>query len=230
MIPQVIHRLWLGPRPMPHQFRVFGRLWEHFNPGWKTRDWSWHDLPEDLANQDVMDDLRRRCTRGDSIELPTALADVIDYELVARFGGIYVNCDIQPVRPLLPEMVDGLNWASWEEPQSQFVVNAAFGGPAGHPFWVQTVHELNARYWNLRKSGNGHMNHATGPHLLTSMYQAHPGLLHVFPSHSFNPVYWADIPLGGNADGMWREGNLPGGTVGVHHWDHRRTGRGNVVA
>ena len=57
-IPHVIHRLWLGPRPMPQRFRYYGRDWERLNPGWECHDWSWHDLPEDLANADIMDDTR----------------------------------------------------------------------------------------------------------------------------------------------------------------------------
>jgi hypothetical protein len=52
----------------------------------------------------------------------------------------------------------------------------------------------------------------------------------VFPSYTFNPVDWRDIAYGGTADGMWDMSTVPPGTVGVHHWDHRRTGRGNVVA
>ena len=67
-IPQVIHRLWLGPRPMPQRFKDYGRDWESLNPGWECHDWSWHDLPEDLANADVMDDTRRRSSRSDSID------------------------------------------------------------------------------------------------------------------------------------------------------------------
>ena len=53
-IPQVIHRLWLGPRPMPQRFREFAQDWRDLNPGWECHDWSWHDLPDDLANIKLM--------------------------------------------------------------------------------------------------------------------------------------------------------------------------------
>lgn len=228
MIPRVIHRLWLGPRPMPARFREYGRAWAELNPGWTVHDWSWHDLPEDLANQDVMDDIRARCTRGASVEMATALADVIDYELVARFGGVYANCDIQPVRPLLPPMTGGGAWATHEDPVQ--VVNAAFGGPAGHPFWVAVVAELPRFYWRRRAEGEEEMNQLTGPHLLTRAHHMRPGELNALPVETFNSVHFSQVPRGGTADGLWSPQTLPPGAVGIHHWHHRENGRSNVVS
>jgi len=228
MIEQVFHRLWLGPRPMPQAFRDYGQKWEQLNPGWQVHDWSWHDLPEDLANLDVMDDLRNRCSSGNSIELPTQLADIIDYELVYRFGGIYLNADIQPVRALPAEMTDGRAWASLEDDHTGAVVNAAFGAPAGHPFFKAVVEELPRRYWHLRQQGVQEMNQLTGPWLLTDAHRNVPGL-HVFPHTAFNPVHWGRIGFGHNADGLWRLEDLPPETVGVHHWHHRKAQRTNIV-
>jgi mannosyltransferase OCH1-like enzyme len=229
VIPEIIHRLWLGPRPMPQRFREYGQRWRELNPGWVVHDWSWQDLPADLANEPVLDDLRARCTNGNSVELPTALADVIGYDLVAKFGGIYANCDLQPVRPLRPEMTDGRAWASWEEAERHHVVNAVFGGPPWHPFWLAVVAELPVRYFALRDAGDLHMNHMTGPLLLTGMYQRLPESLTVFGAEVFNPVHWSAIPPGETADAYWDLDALPG-AVALHHWDHRRTGRGNVVS
>jgi inositol phosphorylceramide mannosyltransferase catalytic subunit len=228
VIERTIHRLWLGPRPMPARFREYGAAWAALNPGWTVHDWSWHDLPDDLANQDVMDDLRTRCTSGNSIELPTQLADIIDYDLIYRFGGIYLNADIQPVRPLVPEMTDGRCWATREDDHTPYAVNAAMGGPAGHPFWKAVVEELPRRYWHLRGQGYQEMNQLTGPHLLTDAANNVPGL-HVFPHTAFNPVHWSRIAPGTTADGTWSAGTLPPDTVGVHHWHHREARRTNIV-
>jgi inositol phosphorylceramide mannosyltransferase catalytic subunit len=225
----LIHRMWLGPRPMPARFRAYGQAWRDLNPECEVTDWSWHNLPADLANGDVLDDLRRRCTRGDSIELATALADVICYDLVFRFGGVYLNCDIEPVRPLPGQMTDGAPWASMED--QVHVVNAAFGGAAGSEPWRLVVEELlPARYWRLRAAGEEEMNQLTGPHLLGELLAVAPGCLRVFARETFCPLHFLQIPEGGTAEGLWAPGHLPPGTVGVHHWDHRRTGRSNVVS
>jgi len=228
-MPRVIHRLWLGPRPMPGRFRGYAARWADLNPGWAVHDWSWHDLPEDLANGDVLDDLRRRCTRGDSVELATALADVICYDLIARHGGIYVNCDIEPVHPLPAAMVSGEPWASRED--AVHVVNAAFGGePGATPWQLITGELLPARYWRLRRAGEQEMNQLTGPHLLGELLAVSPGCLRIFSEQAFCPLHFSQVPYGGTADGLWSADTLPAATIGVHHWDHRRNGRSNIVS
>ena len=227
-IPHVIHRLWLGPRPMPERFRFYGREWERLNPGWTVHDWSWHDLPEDLANGDILDDIWARCTRGDSIELATALADVIDYDLVARFGGIYMNTDMQPVRPLPPELWEGEEaWAARESYQT--IVNAAMGGPAGHPFWEAVVRELPRKYWPLRNQGNINMVETTGPHHLSEMCATHASDVRIAAKNMFSYLILSNVEMGGTADGLWSLDTLPLEVVAIHHWDHRRTGRTNEV-
>lgn len=225
VLPPIIHRLWLGPRPMPERFKRFGAEWAAMNPGWEVHDWSWADLPEDLANMDVINDLIRRCTRGDSPELATQLADVIDYDLVHRFGGIYLNADIQPVAPLAPEMKDR-DWAAMED--EAFVVNAAFGGPQGSPFWKKVLDELPIRYARGREAGVQEMNQLTGPRLLTQVHEWNPGMLHVFPRQVFNPIHFSEIERG--TDGSQHAGRqFPPETVGVHYWFHRETMRKNYV-
>lgn len=219
--------MWLGPRPMPGMFRDYGDRWEQLNPGCDVRMWGWHNLPEDLANSDVLDDIRARCTKGDSIEMAVALADVIAYDLVHRYGGIYVNCDIDPVRPLsiLGDLPAERPFASRESNEDwRGVVNAAFGGPAGHPFWESVVTTLlPARYWRMRSEGNGIIPDATGNALMGVAINAHPGVLHVYPRETFNPVHSTELD-------RLDDGYVPPeGTVAIHHWDHQRTGRSNFI-
>jgi len=204
---------------------MYGQAWGVLNPDCLVHDWSWADLPDDLANQSIMDDLRTRCTKGDSIELSTQLADIISYDLVRRFGGIYVNCDIQPFRPLLPEMKNKGAWAGWEEPWEDNVVNCAFGGTSD--FWGVVVAELSDWYWDKRTAGLEEMNQLTGPRYLTSRYRQHQEELYIYPSSVFNPVYWKDIPPGTVIE--HQECDFPN-AIALHHWDHRNTGRSNIVS
>jgi mannosyltransferase OCH1-like enzyme len=219
---------------MPDRFKQYALGWLELNPGWRVKEWSWHNLPEKLANADVMEDLRQRCTSGTSTELPTQLADILGYEIVLMAGGIYVNADIQPVRPILEAMTDGRAWASLED--GAHIVNAAIGGPAGHPFWQAVVEELPRRYWHMRSTGqSSEMNQMTGPHLLGDCARrftghAYLGGLHVFGQETFNPVHWSQIPFGETAEGRFDVSALPPGTVGVHHWHHREIRRSNVVS
>ncbi len=236
---RIIHRLWLGPRPMPARYRYYGTLWEYFNPEWKLKDWSWHNLPETFQNDLVLEDMRKRCTSGLSVELPTALADVISYELVAKFGGIYANTDIQPVRPLgsLGLEIDA-PWATYEEENYSLIVNAFFGAPdADNPFWQQVVGRLQDRYFGLNKDGQEgvEMVFSSGPHHLTEVAREVGAeySFRVLPYYTVNPVLWKDIAPGTDATSVIQArggiDKLPFGCVGIHHWGHKLSGRSNVV-
>jgi mannosyltransferase OCH1-like enzyme len=223
-----IHRLWLGPEDMPLKYEWYADEWQRLNPDCEVHDWSESNLPP-LLNQEVYDDIGTP-DWGQSlhpISVAVQRADVVGYELVLKYGGIYVNCDIQPVRPLAPllELVGDNAWACRED--EEFVVNAAIGGPAGHPFWQEVVDRLSERYWRYRR---GPMNEVTGPHLLTAVWKSwkQPGFV-VLPQETFNPVPALAIPMFGDAEGLFQVESLPSTTIGVHHWGHRLTGRPNSV-
>lgn len=231
--PRLIHRLWLGPLPMPERFKDFGARWRELNPGWQLREWSWHNLPcywdgvpSAAANQDVTDDLLARATRP-SPELAAQLADVLSYHFLLDRGGIYVNCDICPVRPLsvLPHECWTRPWASMED--QTLVSNAVMAGQPGDRFWEQLLEELPRRYF---RNPRAPMYDSTGPHLLTEMWQRSRGTpyeLLVLPRETFNPIHLSEVPERGVP--IWAFDSLPATTVAVHTWDHRRTGRKNLV-
>lgn len=74
------------------------------------------------------------------------------------------------------------------------------------------------------------MNQLTGPGLLDEAYDRLPGRLALARPEVFCPLHFSAIPPGGTADGRWDLGSLSDVTVAVHHWDHRRTGRSNIVS
>lgn len=230
MIPQAryIHRFWAG-KAMPEIYSRFADIWLDLNPGWRIIDWdeaSTVDLGLFPDLQPVIDDLYRRDGGRRGIELFVQLADVIGYALVREYGGVYVNCDIQPVQPL-PELPDKA-WASYENNEDGRIVNAAIGarGPRD-PFWESLLEALPGRYF---ANPTAEMVETTGPALLTDHARAHPDQIHVYPVETFNPVHWKQIQPGGDAS-WWADGiNWIGTpTIGVHHWGHKKDGRTNVV-
>lgn len=220
---------------MPTDYKAFGKGWGTLNPGWEVIDWSWHNLPEDLANADVLEDMRRRCSTGTSVEMPTAMADVISYDLIHRYGGVYANADIQPIKPL--SVIQGTlsrgPWASYEENGWPLVVNAFFGSPeAEDPFWDKVVSSLDPNYFSLNIEGQEsvEMVFSSGPHHLTAVHSQNSGALEVLPYYTVNPILWKSIPLGGDAwSVLSKDQELPEKCVGIHHWGHKKSGRTNVV-
>lgn len=217
-----IHRFWAG-REMPEDYEVYGDMWVDLNPDWNVQLWDERCLVDFPRLKPVFDDLYRRDAGRKGIELYVQLADVVGYALIEKWGGVYVNCDMQPVRslPPLPDMA----WASYENTEDWRVVNAAIGAPEPrNPFWSRLLDGLSPRYF---ANPTAEMVETTGPAYLTELARAHPEEIHILPTASFNPVHWKQIDPGGDAS-AWVS-RLSEDTIAVHHWGHKRDGRTNVV-
>lgn len=221
MNPKILHRLWIGPAPMPGAYVEYGELWAEMNPGWTVKLWSEEEL-EDLhmINRRIWDHIKTH-GGGTAIALKpevaraTQLADVAAYELIYRFGGVYVNCDMEPLRPLseLP-IRDGDAWACREI--AHWINNGAIGGPIGHRFWRAVIEQLPIRYNAMPGQP---MNVTTGPHLLTDVADRVDGLK-VLDRNTFNFASYGDVALGGDAS-RYREAAYKAGAIALHHWAHR---------
>lgn len=229
-----IHRAWLGPDPMPGIFKAYGEMWEALNPGWVLHDWDLEEVMDtQWINRPVIDHILNRVHGRMTPEAATQLADVLGYELAGQGAdqSIYLNTDIQPWRSLAymvshyqlePDQV----YACKEDTTTSRIVNAVLGGPAGHPFWDTVIEALPKRYF---EHPTAEMVETTGPALLTDC--AHRWLramnpFQILPVAAFNSVHWSQIPLGGDATGLWVDHP---DIVGIHVWHHRKSGRTNTV-
>lgn len=231
-----IHRIWLGPNEMPEDYVHYGELWKKFNPEYDVKLWTEPEIEAiGLQNRAVWDHLKRFGGKSDiphRPEVATAvqMADVAAYEIIHRFGGVYVNCDMEPLRPIseLPvgpeaawacvEIYQCGNWAK-ELVGKVALNNGALGGPAGHPFWQLVIDELPYRFDKYHPDRA--MHEVTGPYLLTLMHLNNPGMLCELPRHFFNYADIWDVPVGGNA-AAYRAGAVDAGAFVLHHWGHRR--------
>lgn len=217
---KLVHRLWLGPKPMPEAYVTYGKQWQEMNPDWEVIEWTREILPES-RNHLILDDIAKRPRSSIPMDFDRAVAvqssDVIYYDLVERFGGIALNVDIEPLQPLsvLMDAVGENAWATYED--ANYLVNCAYGAPKGHPFFKALNDYLPTNYY--ARYGE-YMQHQTGPHLLTHMWQQRGDIL-ALPKETFNFVYHWDIPAGSDAS-AWREQAIEAGAIGLHHWSHRK--------
>lgn len=221
-----LHRIWLGPHPMPERFKCYGQLWEELNPDLVLNEWSWHNLPEVLPCKDVIDDLYRRCTSVESTELPTQIADILGYWLVLEYGGIYANADINPFRPI-PEHMWDRDFVTFEEKNYPLKVNAFIGGIEGSEFWKSVLDGIPDRYFS---NPEAEMVFTTGPRYLTEKVDSWSETdVTIYPYSTVNPILWKDVPLGSYGSEVFPLDKLPADSIGIHDWHHRFTQRSNVV-
>lgn len=153
MIPPIIHQIWLGPKSRD-KFERMRQTWLRNHPGWLYKLWTEEDLKKlTLINQEYFD--RARCYGEKS--------DILRYELLYLFGGLYVDLDTESVRPIDILLHSYKFFVSLSDVEG-IVGNPIIGSVAGHPILRETILAIPDRINNLKIGGAG----ATGGCGLTS--------------------------------------------------------------
>jgi hypothetical protein len=97
-IPNTIHRVWLGGMPMSEAHERLGQTFARHHPGWDMRLWTDDDLPA----------LGISKTDQDRARTPAELANVVRYEVLRRYGGVYVDINIG-CRSTLTPLLNGID-------------------------------------------------------------------------------------------------------------------------
>jgi inositol phosphorylceramide mannosyltransferase catalytic subunit len=171
-IPRTIHRVWLGTAAVPEEHQRFGDSFAEHHPGWEMRLWTDADLPElDITAAD------RERSRTHS-----ELSNLVRYEVLHRFGGVYADTDVECQRPLTP-LLKGIDaFAALELPGR--VCTAILGAVPGHPVFGR------ATRLTRETLGTGlHSAIANGPYLLSLLLEQEPGFA-IFAKKLFYPYLW----------------------------------------
>jgi mannosyltransferase OCH1-like enzyme len=171
-IPRIIHRIWLGDEPLRDEFQRYGETWRKHHPGWEMCLWTEDDLPE-LALTQVLQRGRHHAER----------ADVLRYELLKRFGGVYVDIDFECLRSLESLLDEVEVFAAFQLPER--VSNAMLGAVPGHPLFERASREAALRI------GVGTIPAATGPQFFTRLVKDFPEVT-LYGSEKFFPYLWTE--------------------------------------
>jgi hypothetical protein len=188
MIPRVIHRVWLGSEPLPEEFEHYGETWKQHHPEWEMRLWTDSNLPA-LRFPEAFERCRNHGERS----------DVLRSELLARFGGLYVDTDVECRRPIEPLIGDASAFCAWVRPGR--IGSAVLGAVPGHPAIDRLLTEMQSRV------GEGNQIEATVG-LLTDVLSEAPDV-EVFDSETFYPYHPRHNPANGR--------EFPD-AYAVHHW------------
>lgn len=202
VVPRVLHRIWLGGAIPPESERFWER-WGQLHPDWLLQTWTEANLPT-LWNQQLYDDAAH-LTAGNIWQLRS---DIVRYELLEAYGGVYVDCDLEPLRNIEPLCTTSC-FAAWET-QGVWVNNALLGATAEHPFIGALVTELAA---SVDANRHRRPNHASGPRYVTRMHVARRGELHVHDQALVYPYRWDELER--------RDEDFPDAYT-VHHWANAR--------
>jgi mannosyltransferase OCH1-like enzyme len=149
LIPKIIHHIWIGVKPIPSYFEKYLSSWKKQHLGWEFKLWT----NETVQNHDFKTrDLFDLCSNI------AQKADILRYEILYQYGGIYVDTDFECINSfdslihqydffagILPEYPPsiGIFKQKVATPTLQ-IMNALIGVRPNHPILEQTI--LNIRH------------------------------------------------------------------------------------
>ncbi|MFC1842072.1 glycosyltransferase family 32 protein [Candidatus Dependentiae bacterium] len=88
-IPKIIHQIWLGSK-LPEKYKVLQDTVIKYHPDWKYKLWTDEEVKKiKLYNQEFFDKSKNYAEKS----------DILRYEILYQFGGLYVDTDIECFKP-----------------------------------------------------------------------------------------------------------------------------------
>lgn len=155
-IPKIIHQIWLGG-PVPEAYTQWIESWRKLHPDWQYKLWTDETVKSlTLHNQDYYDNAYYYGEKS----------NILRYELLYQFGGVYVDIDFECLQPLddLHYKYDFYCGLAPLDAKILYINNALIGSKPGHPILehcIKTIEQDKKNEAQLR-SVTGAINVATG--------------------------------------------------------------------
>lgn len=175
---------------MPSDFVAYGETWRRHHPDWTMELWTDGHLPE-LRHPESFEHGRNHSERS----------NVLRYEILRQLGGVYIDTDMECLRPIDP-LLDGVEVFAGNTRPGR-IGSAIIGAVPGHPAFERAVELVPHGV-----AGGGRQTEETGPGFLTSILADFPDVT-VFPAAYFYPYRHDEKHL--------RSQEFPE-AYAVHHW------------
>lgn len=177
-IPRLLHIVWVGKSPQPETLNDYISKWKELMPHWNIRLWTNADLTEDEIRPEVL-------AKINEAEKGTQKADILKYYIVEKYGGVYMDADVEPVKNLDPLIylsdivICHEHYVTWE-----YIAVGFFAASPNHPALAKAVEmclntQLNTDSPNL----------TTGPGAFGRAISVTPGKYTLLPMETF---YWKE--------------------------------------
>lgn len=207
-IPMIAHFIWLGTNELPGYAQQFVDKFVALHPEWLVLLWRDQDVEDtELVDQKVTEKIK-------SCAVFAMKADVLRYYLLWRFGGVYLDIDMEPVHCLTPLIgfLNLLNVSLAVSHESDFDLQAYTNAAI-----ISQSQDLAMKYTSefaLESDPAKPANIATGPYCLGKGIReaAKDDWRYVFlPTNFFYPVYFRKKRILGDDE---RED-----VYCIHHWE-----------
>ena len=180
-IPKIIHQLWIGNKSAPTNMM---NTWKEKNPGFEYIFWNEDEIKKR--------NLQLTCAhRINEIEEINGKADIIRWEILYHYGGIFLDADSICIEPIDDILLNTICFAGWENEKLRpgLIATGTMGFPPRHPLVEMAIKYIQSREVSIAKTRMMAWQ-TVGPMLLTKLYNTGKFKdLTIFPSYTFLPIH-----------------------------------------
>lgn len=171
----LIHQIWLNEEAPPDLIQSCMEQWSSCG---NYRLWTRADLPEQRETIQRMMDLALESPWYKGMMKYKAASDILRYEVLYRYGGLYVDVDAAPVSPIASTCTDVnfgmLLWNGWFQ-------NGVIAAKAAHPLLRLALHSI---WYNLPARKGARPRDVTGPVMLRRLIEKYEFPVETIPVES----------------------------------------------
>ncbi|HAR62504.1 MAG: hypothetical protein DKM50_02645 [Candidatus Margulisiibacteriota bacterium] len=159
-IPKKIHQIWLGGK-FPKKYHKIQESWKRFHPDWEYYLWTDKEVKKlEMINRELFS---RTSNYG-------AKSDILRYEILNQFGGLYVDTDFECFHPFDTIHEQCHFFAGLVYSEAPLLNNALIGSVAGHPVLKLCIDSLNTRIKEIDTTDPDSIMHNTGPQFFNECF------------------------------------------------------------
>lgn len=184
MIPKIIHHVWPGDDPFKEKFHRFRRTWMQHHPDWTFYFWRLDNLPDDIKT--IFNNIPNISEYNVTVK-----SDILRLLVVNKFGGIYVDTDMECLKP--HDEFLNLEFFSGYESQDEIICPSLFGAV---PKSKVTGHILAKTLKSIKETPIEELNKS--PNFSVQVYSkalldyVDNKMVVVYPTHYFYPVHYTE--------------------------------------
>lgn len=177
-IPRIIHQIWVGNKKLPKNYSALKDTWLKHHPGWRYILWTPKKIKRlTLYNKKFYD----RASE------PEEKANILRYELLDQFGGLYCDVDFECLKSfdLLHHCYDFYTGLTPLDSAVMFN-NALIGCAPGHPLIKQCIRTMKDHMHKSNRFSRNGVGFFSS--IFTSLAHVVPGITIAFPATYFYPL------------------------------------------
>jgi mannosyltransferase OCH1-like enzyme len=178
-IPKIIHQIWVGKRPLPETYKKLIQTWKDMHPDWEYKLWTDEEVKHlKLKNRKYYDKAYDMCEK----------ANILRYELLEQYGGLYVDIDFECVKPfdIFHHCYDFYTGVSVSQ-ALEILCNALIACTPHHPIMTHTIERI-ADKWYTEKSRFKRTGVLHYTQCFKESFESAPGRTIAFPTTYFYPI------------------------------------------